>query len=363
MQTGPVARSVRDPWIVALIVCALAACGGAEKQAPDTAAAPIVAGPELPVALRAGTPLPNGAVVVEVTTAAVQFAQKPLLTLNAGAFAPADRQGNEVPKLIAALKAGPHSAVGVSSSALVPYDTLAVILASIQAAGATSVGIQVRAPSSVQASGYLALDGISFRAPMRRNEADAIPGVATRPWSDFTAHWEEIQAACGRARTGSCTPKPEKIAEGGELKIVLHAAGQGVNVEFFRVGPLPEAAAPETEKPAKGKGKAAASKVRKDKKKSKKHPELIDGVKASPDIADEIENALPATEALFQFRAQEALTAPSAISDLLKPVCGATACGVVVQAEKATTLVRVISLLGAAFPEGMPVPHVVFEWP
>ena len=41
----------------------------------------------------------------------------------------------------------------------------------------------------------------------------------------------------------------------------------------------------------------------------------------------------------------------------------AAACGVVVQAEKATLFVRVISLLGAAFPDGTPAPHVRFELP
>ena len=40
-----------------------------------------------------------------------------------------------------------------------------------------------------------------------------------------------------------------------------------------------------------------------------------------------------------------------------------TPCTVVVTAEKATLFVRVISLLGAAFPDGVPTPRVVFEVP
>jgi hypothetical protein len=166
----------------------------------------------------------------------------------------------------------------------------------------------------------------------KTDQAVAFEGLPTRPWSDFSSKWDDVQGACRASPTGSCAFKPTKVAEGGDLKIVLHSAGQGVNVDFFRIGgPPPEAAAPAQPeaKPSK------ASKASK-KKAGKKHkPELLDGVKAT-DVAAEVEEAPPATEALFQFRAQEAVTVPSAVSETLKPVCGATSCGVVVQAEKAT---------------------------
>jgi hypothetical protein len=183
-------------------------------------------------------------------------------------------------------------------------------------------------------------------------------GLSPRPWSDFSNQWDTVQSACKASPTGNCAFKPEKVADGGELKIVLHAAGQGVNVEYFRIGPPPEVteAAPEPEKAGKGKKKKPA------KKKGKK-VELLDGVQAPKDVVDEALNSAPATEALFQFRAQEAVASPSAVTESIKPVCGTTACGVVVKAEKATAFVRVISLLGAAFPDGTSAPNVVFELP
>jgi hypothetical protein len=188
-----------------------------------------------------------------------------------------------------------------------------------------------------------------------------VPGVAARPWNDFVSQWDAVANGCRAARTGSCAFKPEKIAEGGELKVVLHAAGQGINVEYVRIGAEPDAAAAPKEEPA-GKNKHK-SKAKAHKGKNKKHPELIDGVKAPSDVADEAENLPPATEALFQFRGQEALVSPSPVSETVKPVCGASACGVVVQAEKATPFLRVVSLLGAAFPDGSTAPRIVFEFP
>ena len=123
-------------------------------------------------------------------------------------------------------------------------------------------------------------------------------------------------------------------------------------------------------KPAKKKKKKAAKKktakkkaVKKPAKKKGKKVEMIDGVPAPKDVVDEALNAPPATEALFQFRAQETVAKPSAITESIKPVCGTSACGVVIQAEKATSFVRVISLLGAAFPDGTNAPNVVFELP
>jgi hypothetical protein len=81
------------------------------------------------------------------------------------------------------------------------------------------------------------------------------------------------------------------------------------------------------------------------------------------DIVADVEQAPPATEASFQFRATEALTNPSPVSATLKPLCGTSACGVFVTAEKTTLFVRVASFLGAAFPDGTPAPIVAFELP
>jgi hypothetical protein len=257
------------------------------------------------------------------------------------------------------LSSGPHAAITLAVASGVPYETVVLALATAKAAGVGKVAFQVRAPSGTTA-GHLIVESFDVKPKTKSDTNVSFAGLSPRPWSDFSSQWEAVQGACRASQTGSCAYKPEKVAEGGELKIVLHAAGQGVNVEYFRIGPPPEAeAAPE---PEAAKGAKGAKKKKPAKKKGKK-AELIDGVQASKDVAEELENAPPATEAMFQFRAQEAVANPSAITGSVKPVCGSAACGVVVQSEKSTAFVRPISLIGAAFPDGTTAPHVVFETP
>ena len=71
----------------------------------------------------------------------------------------------------------------------------------------------------------------------------------------------------------------------------------------------------------------------------------------------------PATYALFQFRYQEALSKTSPITGTIAPVCRSKECGVVVTADKVTRFVNLISLIGAAFPDGTPTPGFAFEMP
>jgi biopolymer transport protein ExbD len=349
-----------SPFATRLLVCSwLSACGGdkaAEQAAPS---GPIVGVLELPISLRTGGAAPADSHDVEISPTEVHVAGQPVLTLASGAVTAADRQGVQLPKLTAALNKTPHAALALAVAAAVPYDTVSLVLSTAKAAGVRSVAFKVRPHGGGSSTGWLTLEALDVGPKSKTDQAVQFAGLATRPWSDFASKWDDVQGACRASPTGSCAFKPTKVAEGGDLKIVLHSAGQGVNVDFFRIGdPPPEAAAPAP--PAAKPGKASKTSKKKAGKKHK--PELIDGVKTT-DVVAEVEEAPPATEALFQFRAQEAVTAPSAVSETLKPVCGTTSCGVVVQAEKATLFVRMLSLLGAAFPDGTPAPRVVFELP
>jgi hypothetical protein len=331
------------------------------------ATGPIVGVLELPISLRSGGTAPADFAQLEISPAEIHVAGLPVLTLSAGAVAAADRapaasgHGEQLPKLAAALAKGSHNGIALAIGSAVPYETVALVLATAQAAGTHAVAFKVRPPGA-SVTGWLSLDGLNVHAKTTSDEASAPSDWTKQPWADFASKWDAVQSACRASTTGSCAFKPEKVADGGDLKIVLHAAGQGVNVEYFRLGEPPvaaEAAPAPVETTAKGKLKNKA----KSKGKNKHKVELLDGVKRPTDIVDEVESAPPATEALFQFRAQEAVNAPSAITETVKPVCGATRCGVSIQAEKATLFVRVVSLLGAAFPDGASAPQVVFELP
>ena len=98
---------------------------------------------------------------------------------------------------------------------------------------------------------------------------------------------------------------------------------------------------------------------------AKTKEDVVQGRKKATDVAAELDEAesAPADQALFQFRSNEALEAPSALSETMRPLCGNRACGAVVSAEAATLFVRVASLIGAAFPDGGAAPVLAFEMP
>jgi hypothetical protein len=336
------------------IACVVVALGlivscGKKEDAAAVPSGPIVGVLDLALSARNSGSAPSDAHDVELAANALNVGGLPVLTLTDGVFAPADRSGDVLPKLKDVFAKTPHAKMVFSVSSSISYNSVALVLSTAKASNIDSVSFKVRPPGSQTTTGFLTLDNFSVRPKTKNDEDVAIAGAATRPWSDFTSQWDAVQSACRSSQSGNCASKPEAVAEGGNLRMSLYAAGQGVNVGFFRVGapppPPPAAAAPE--KPTK-KGKA---KGKKDKKSKNVDP-----------VAD-VEQAPPATEAAFQFRSQEAVAAASAISETTKPVCGQTACSVAVQGEKATLFVRLLSLIGAAFPDRTPAPVVAFELP
>ena len=79
-----------------------------------------------------------------------------------------------------------------------------------------------------------------------------------------------------------------------------------------------------------------------------------------PDIVEKFD-ALPfATEGGFQFRGGEAVKVPSPVSATMAPLCGKSACGVVITGRGDTVALWVIAMIGAAFPDGTNAPQVTF---
>jgi hypothetical protein len=71
----------------------------------------------------------------------------------------------------------------------------------------------------------------------------------------------------------------------------------------------------------------------------------------------------PYTYALFQFRYQEALRGPSALAKTIAPMCSKQRCGMVLTADPITPLLNVVSMIGAAFPDGATMPVFAVELP
>jgi len=311
-------------------------CGAKEeevKAAPES----IVGVMELPVTMRTTDPAPSNFHKVEISPTEVRVNGENVLTLAGGRIAAADRGGDIVPKLKAKFDAPSRATIAIELHAGTPYGTTALVLATATTAGIRNVAFKVRKVGGSSETGWLTLTG--FHTVSAGSDA-SFDNVATRPWSDFVNAWEAVEGACRGAATGNCAYKPAKVAEGGQLLIVLHSSGDGININFKQIGAPGVDASVAPEKP-----KVA----------------MLEGVPTDP--VRELEEAPPATSAGFQFRAKEAQSSPSAVTATIKPICGAAVCGAVVQADAITLSTKVLALAGAAFPDGTPAPSLAFEVP
>ena len=348
MRTGSKIQSLLFASAVAW--SGMAACGGEEEKAQEAAEpeAPALGVLELPVSLRTADPAPSGFHAVEVTPAALRLGDKQLLTLDAGRLKPADLQGDVIPALKAALTSSARAGLALGVHSSLPYGTAARVLHTAAEAGVSKLSLKVRKATGTTA-GWMTLGGFAVGKASKNEEEVAFPSVAPRKWDEFVRSWEAIYNACREAETGGCAHVPQSIAEGGNLKLVLLAKGSGVNLNFFRVG--------------LGAEELAAEEKQRESEIAAKKEDFKQGRLEQTDLEEALLKGPPASEALFQFRSKEAVKDPSPVSATMKPLCGSNACGVVLQAEDRTLMVRVAQLLGAAFPDGSAAPTVVFELP
>lgn len=311
-------------------------CGAKEEDAP---AAPesIVGLMELPVTMRTTDPAPTDFRKVEISPTELRVDGENVLTLTSGRLAPADRGGDIIPKLKEKLATPARATIAIELHAGTPYGTTALVLATASTAGIRNVAFKVRKVGGSSDTGWLSLNG--FHTVSAGTDA-TFENVSTRPWSDFVNAWEAVEGACRGAATGNCAYKADKVAEGGQLLIVLHSSGDGINLNFKQIGAPGVDAAVAAAKPA---------------------VKMLEGVPVDP--VRELEEAPPATSASFQFRAKEAQSSPSAVTATMKPICGTAVCGALVQADAITLSTKVLALAGAAFPDGTPAPSLAFEVP
>lgn len=325
-------------------------CGDKPEEAQAAApAAPPLSTLELPVALRSQDAAPANARKVEVSLADVRVDDQVVLALANGNADAAERKDGTLPKLAAALASPARDAATLALHASLSYETAALVLNTVRTAGIRKIAFRVRKPGGSTDTGWLGLT--ELQTVPRTDDDVPFQSVEGRSWDDFAGAWQAVYDACRGAQTGSCAYVASSIAKGGKLKIVLHASGQGVNVNFFRVGLTPEQLAAEQ--------KAQAAEL------AKKKEDVVQGRVKQTDVEEELLAGPPADEALFQFRAREAVEAKqgSVLTQVMQPLCGSKACGAVVSADSNTLAVRVISLIGAAFADGAAPPSLAFELP
>jgi hypothetical protein len=318
-----------------LLAALSAGCG--ESEAAKTEAAPILGVLELPLANRHGGSAPAGAARVEVSPGEIRVEGETVVKLENGKVPPAEAAGYVLPKLKD--KLGGKSALALSVHAAVPYATLARVMQSGFEAGAKELAFQVRKPGTQKDTGWLTIRQNHFTdTPENGKFAES----ELLPWDSFAKRWDESLSACQAASRSDCGYAPLAKAEGGKLDMMLRVRGSGLALRMRQAG-VPDAGLKPADKPKKPK------------------VEMLDGIKGAPQAEEAPPE--PSTEHVFTLRSDAATATPSPISGITNPVCGSQSCPVVLDAEGISMTVHVLSLLGAAFPDGTPEPKVAWVLP
>lgn len=321
-----------------LAATAFAACGEETEEEPlDTT--PIVGLYELPISRNNQGSEPSNAARIEISPTELRLNHRPVLELTSGRLPEGELADHVITKLRQELTAQPaRGSAALEVHANVPYQTLVTTLNTVHAVGLREVHIAVRTLGESPSKGWMPLT--NWRVIPNDQQPAEFSGRAV-PWSAFTEHWREVYDACRAGQYIDCDGPYASVAEGGDLGMTLWTRGQGMKVTFRQTN------APEPEAEGGGGG-----------------PALIEGIAPAPAApAEGEEEPDPATEGAFTVRHQESVDPESALSALVQPVCGNQGCQAVVEADATGQSMRVISMIGAVFPNGFTAPELAFRLP
>jgi hypothetical protein len=310
------------------------ACG--EEEITEEAPGPEVGAMELPISLRNEGPAPANAAQIVISPNELGVGGRKLIDLEAGRVPDSERSGNIITKLQSALRSGAaRRSLSLRIHVNVSYETLVLVLNTAKSANINQVGFAIRKPGGAD-PGWLTLN--DFRVAEQSEEPAEFGEGVQRTWDEFVLGWDESYRACRREPDHyvDCAPKPTVAAEGGNVSIVLFSRGSAIKAELTRFGGPPIEQAPA-------------------------RPALLPGLEPLPD-EEEVQEP-PVTDGAFTWRFAAAADELSPVSGAFRPLCGSRACGVVSRADGGTLSMRLISFIGAAFPNGTPAPHVLFELP
>ncbi len=350
-------RNPRSESLVAILSIPLSLAigcsliGGDDKKAPPGATAENEVGRplqdiELPVSLRTSDPAPGNARQIEATDEQLRLDGEPVLALTKGRIAATDKSGDIVPKLEGKLRGTTNSMLALRLQANLPYETIALVLSTARKTGINSASFAVRDVGEGKKTGWMTFEGF-----LTNSKAEDLPAFTTkaRSWNAFTDKWQPIFDGCRTSSNANCAYVNDNYAEGGTLRMELFASGRGININFFRRGLTPDQELEED----KMRAQILAKKKEDFLQKRITHDEMVEALL----LGD------PSTYALFQFRYQEALKKTSAVTKAMAPMCHGERCGIVITADPISSALSILSLTGAAFPDGSPMPAVSFELP
>ncbi len=315
-----------------------------EEEVPEESADPIVGVMELPISLRNTASAPSNAISVEISPSALRVDRHTVLELSGGEVPEGARSGESLPAVKEAIASGAaRRAAVIELHVNTPYETTALVLGSLKESNINTVAFKVRKPGGVADTGYLVLE--NFLVQPASDEPTEFEGPAQRDWDDFVEVWQPSYEGCRRAdaegetRYVDCTYTPQVAAPGGKLEIRFFSRGSALKAEFTRFG------AEEIDEAADAPG-----------------PQLLDGIAPDPG-AEEEEEYTPVENGAFTWRFEAAVGDLSPISAAFRPLCGTGRCGIAVTGDKETMSMRLISFIGAAFPDGSQPPQVAFHVP
>jgi hypothetical protein len=350
-----ICTSISGSRAVAVLCClALAGCGllkGEKELPPGATAADEVGRPlpdfELPVSLRLHDSPPTGAATIEATDEQLRIDGSPVVALAKGRVAAVDQANGIIPKLEERLRSPARSTIALRLQANLPYETAALVLNTAKKAGVANAAFQVREIGAGKKLGWLNVD--NYVMSSKADDLPNIPSVQPKSWNAFTDKWQAVFDGCRTAPNGNCAYVNDNFALGGTLKIELFASGRGINIDFFRRGLTPAQEADE-------------EKMR-ERLLAVKKEDFLQGRITHDEMVEALLLGDPSTYALFQFRYQEALKSPSALTKTMAPMCHGEKCGVLLTADSITPMLNVVTMLAAAFPDGTPMPALAFEQP
>ncbi len=342
MRLCSIARGAARAPLFALALPLLVVTAACKEEAPPVPTAPVVeVNPlSLVVSKRSDGAPPQGALEITIAPDGIAAQGRSVMPLESGRIAAASWNGRDVRELTAALDvAGSPTAVVLKMQASVPYITVGRVLATAAAHGVRSVFFAVRPGSSAEI-GYLPIELAGTR--FASYEPVAFQGPAQRQWQEFVDLWSDIETACQGEGTVDCNRKYESVAPGGLLEIELFARQDAMRVLFRRHGVEGEG----VEEPPPW-----------------MPPQNTRAKPARPVTEEEMPPEPPARSATFMWRRRAATADPSPISLAMRPLCGAKPCALRVSGDNLTPIASVIQLLGAAFPNGSPVPVIIWDYP
>jgi hypothetical protein len=302
---------------------------------------------ELPVSLRFRDSAPSNPRTVEATDEQLRLDGNVVIPLERGRVAKTDIADGTIPKLEAMLRSTTASTLALRLQANLPYETLALVLGTARKVGINNAAFAVREVGAGKTVGWLNADGYVMSS--KADDLPPITAVQLKEWNQFTSKWQPVFDGCRTAPNGNCAYVTDNVAIGGTLKLELFASGRGINIDFFRRGLTPAQEVDEE--------KMRAQVL------ARKKEDFLQGRITHDDMVEAILLGDPSTYALFQFRYQEALKSPSALTKTMAPMCHAERCAVLVAGDTVVATLNVLSMIGAAFPDGTPAPALAFEMP